>query len=406
MARAPHLHHVLRSFVLGAFAYLLRELDERGRDLPFAFEEHRHDQGPSLYEYRPLVRGFVEERAERLRSRDDALIALEELRREPAAAVFARAHAGPKPSADDALFRTILLGLVLATAEACGGFDWDDGAFERAYGDLEGSLFGDRRAYVAVAPLVGLTATTQLELAPGLRMRAFAQEELSRHWPESRSLLPPSFGHEPDRYCVLELRSALDAGADPPDAAAELADAVTALRLATAAPLAAGPVFFETLDGRPFGIRPVLPIAATQPPGEPSRLDGFRGALAGELVVRLALADEDEALAEALDRWELSLFQHDPFRGEQLRAAMAAALGDTWCLRAPLLLEDDPIVRERLHGDLVALADRHEPTSPAADAVRRTLVQVLHHGDRSALVRELDRVLLGVGDGPRVRLAS
>ena len=392
--------------MLGAFAFLLRELAEGSADLPFAFEEHGFGDGPALYEYRPLVRGFVEERAGRLRSRDDALIALDELRREPAAAIFARAHAGPKPSADEALFRTILLGLVISTAESCGGFDWDDVAFERVYAELEGSLFGDRRAYRAVAPLTGLTVATQLELAPGLRIRAFAEGELAEHWPEARGLLPRDFGREPDRYCVLELRAGLDAGEEPPDAAAELADAVSALRLATAAPLAAGPVFFETLDGRPFGIRPVLPIAATQPPGEPSRLDTFRGALAGELLVRLALADEDGALAEALDRWELSLFQHEPFRGEQLRAALSTLLGDTWPLRGALLLEDDADTRERLHADLAALAAREDPTSGAIDAARRALVQALRHGNREDLVRELDRALLGVGDVARLRLAS
>ena len=403
----PHLHLALRSFVLGAFAFLLRELEESDADLPFAFDEHVLGEGPALYEYRPLVRGFVEEREARLRARDDALIALDELRREPAAAIYARAHAGRKPSEDEALFRTILLGLVISTAEACGGFDWDDVAFERVYDELEGSLFGKSRAYRAVAPLTGLTVATQLELAPpGLRVRAFADGELARHWPEAQGLLPRDFGREPDRFCVLELRADLETGDEPPDVAAELADAVTALRLATAAPLAAGPVFFETLDGRPFGIRPVLPIAATQPPGEPTRLDAFRGALAGELLIRLTLADEDEALAEALDRWELSLFQQEPFRGEQLRAAMAALLGETWPLRGALLLEADPGSRERLHTDLARLAERDEPTSPAVDAVRRALVQTLRHGHRADLVRDLDRALLGIGDADRLRLAS
>ena len=141
--RAPHLYSSLRSFVLGAFAYLLRELDE-GAELPVAFVEHEHAGGPALYEYRPLVRAFVEERASRLRGRDDALIALEELQREPAAAIFARAHAGPRPSEDEALFRTVLLGLLVSTAEACGGFDWDDESFDRAYAELERSLY--RRA--------------------------------------------------------------------------------------------------------------------------------------------------------------------------------------------------------------------------------------------------------------------
>ena len=92
--RAPQLQLVLRGFVLGAFAFLLRELEEAGEGLPFAFDEHGQKDGPALYEYRPLVRGFVDERAARLRGREDALIALDELRREPAAAIFARAHAG------------------------------------------------------------------------------------------------------------------------------------------------------------------------------------------------------------------------------------------------------------------------------------------------------------------------
>ena len=128
--------------MLGAFAFLLRELEEGTADLPFAFDEHVHGEGPSLYEYRPLVRGFVEERAARIRARDDALIALDELRREPAAAIFARAHAGPKPPRTRRCSAPILLGLVISTAEACGGFDWDDVAFERVYAELESSLFG------------------------------------------------------------------------------------------------------------------------------------------------------------------------------------------------------------------------------------------------------------------------
>jgi hypothetical protein len=404
--RAPQLQLVLRSFVLGAFAFLLRELEDAGEGLPFAFDEHGQKDGPALYEYRPLVRGFVDERSARLRGRDDALIALDELRREPAAAIFARAHAGPKPSEDEALFRTILLGLLISTAEACGGFDWDDAAFDRAYATLEQSLFGEHRAYRAVAPLVGLSVGTQIELVPGLRVRAFAEGELARHWPEAASLLPRDFGREADRYCVLELRANLAAGEDVPDVAAEIADAVSAIRLATAAPLAAGPVIFETLDGRPFGIRPVLPIAATQPPGEADRLDTFRGALAGELLLQLGRADADTALAEALDRWELSLFQNEPFRGEQLRSALAALLGETWPLRTPVLVETDSARREALHTDLAALAARGDVTAAAVDAVRRALVEGLRHGSRDELLHELDRELLGVGRSGTLLRAS
>jgi len=393
--RAPHLQPLLRGFVLGAFVVLGRELEE-GAELPFAFEEHVQRKGPALYELKPLVRRFIDEREPLLRGREDARLAIEELRREPAAAIFARAHAGPQASEDDALFRTVLLGLLLSTAESCGGFDWDDGAFERAYVELERSLFGERRRYAVIAPLTGLSVAKTTELAPGLIVRLSEPGELSTHWPESRGLLPPGFGREPDRYCVLELQVELDAADELPDAPAEIADAVSAIRLTTAAALAAGPVLFETLDGRPFGIRPVLPIAATQPPGESSRLDAFRTPIAADVLAALGDADGDPELAEALDRWELSLFQNEPFRTEQLRASLGALLGDTWPLRCTVLLEEDGAAREELHGHLVALAGGEAASPVTLEAVRRALVAILRARDRIELVYDLDRELLGL----------
>jgi hypothetical protein len=393
--RAPHLYPLLRGFVLGSFVVLGRELEE-GAELPFAFEEHVQRRGPTLYELHPLVRAFIEEREPLLRGREDATLAIEELRREPAAAIFARAHAGPRATEEQALFRTVLLGLLIVTAEACGGFDWDDEAFERAYAALESSLFGEHRRYVVVAPLVGLSVAKPIELAPGLVVRLSAPGELSTHWPESRGLLPSGFGSEPDRYCVLELQTELDTGDEPPDAPAEIADAVSAIRLTTAAALSAGPVLFETLDGRPFGIRPVLPIAATQPPGEPSRLDSFRTPIAVEVLAALGLSDGDPALAEALDRWELALFQNEPFRAEQLRAALSALLGETWPLRCSVLLAEDGAAREELYAQLGALAGGEPAGAGVVDAVRRALVAVLRGGNRADLVHDLDRELLGL----------
>jgi hypothetical protein len=127
--------------------------------------------------------------------------------------------------------------------------------------------------------------------------------------------------------------------------------------------------------------------------------------VAGELVVRLATADGDPPLAEALDRWELSLFQHDPFRSEQLRGAFAALLDDTWPLRAAVLLEQDPEARARLHDELAGLADGADASPAAADAARRTLVEVLRDGDRAGLARGLDRELLGVEGRRGLRVA-
>jgi hypothetical protein len=393
--RAPHLYHALRCFCLGAFSVLHAEQDE----MPVAFEEHPSRNGPALYEYRPLVRGFVEARAERLAGREDARAAVDALRTEQAATIFSRAHAGAKPNVEEALYRSVLLPLLVSTAEACGGYDWDDAAYDRAYAELERSFFGEGHLYAAIAPLVGLSAGTLVELGGGIRVRAAAAGELAAHWPEAQGLLPGGFGREPDRLCVLELERELPRGAaDPPDAAGELADAVTALRLATAGAIAAGPVLFERLDWRPYGIRPVLPIAATQPAGEPTRLDAFRGRLASDLRERLVLADADPDLGEALDRWELSLFQDGPFGAEQRRESLAALLGGAdglWAaaVRAAVLLGESP--RER--GDLLG---RLRGEAPPPDVVRRALVEAVMHGNRSLLVATLDESILGLRPRP------
>lgn len=410
-ARAPTLYRSLRGFALGAFRFLAGEL-EAGAELPFSFEEHAAPGRPALYDYRPLVRTHVQSREWRLYAREDTKLALEDLRREPAAAIFSRAHAGPRASEEEALFRCVLVPLLVETAEACGGFDWDDAAFDRVYLALERSLFGEGHAYGAVAPLVGLSVSTQVELGGGVRVRASATGELSSHWPESGGLLPQDFGREDDRLCVLELERSLPRGAiEPPDAPGELADAVTALRLATAAPVAAGPVLFERLDWRPFGIRPVLPVAATQPAGEATRLDQFRGGLARDLYARLAAADDDPELGEALDRYELALFQADPFRSEQLRESLSAVFGDgegAWAaaLRASVLLGESGRERAQLFDTLRGLAAGAAAGAAAADAVRRSLVEVLMHGDRAAMTRALDESLLGVRPRPAGYYAS
>jgi hypothetical protein len=380
--RSPHLYDTLRRFCLGAFAAW------HGADLPFAFEEHGSYGRPTLYEYRPLVRGYIEAHADRLRERDDVQQAIADLKREPAARIY------------EDLYRTLLVPLLVRTAEGCGGFDWDDSAFDRAFQELEESLYGDGHSYGAVAPLVGISiGAAQIELGDGIRVRQVVSGELAAMWPESAGLLPRDFGREPDRLCVLELQRSVDV--DVPDAPGELADAVTALRLATEAPLAAGPVLFERLDWRPYGIRPVLPIAATAPPGEPTRLDPFRATVAAKLRPLLALADDDPQLGDALDRWELSLFQGDPFRAEQLRHALDAALGNGEGLyaagmRAAALLGET--AEER-----VALAERFRKPTP--DLVRRLVLAVLMHGDRRTLLRELDGALLGLQAG-RERVAE
>src|SRR6478736_5451792 len=365
--RAPHLYRSLRLFCLAGFSLLADDV-AGGDELPFAFEEHASRGPSSLYEYRPLARSYVEARAERLSQLADAKLAVEDLGREPAAAIYAAAHSGK--AGDQPLLRTIVLPLLADVTEACGGFDWSDEAFDRAYVELERSLLGERRTYAAVAPLLGLSLGAQVELADGLRIRVAAAGELAAHWPEANGLLPQGFGTEPDRLCVLELeRALLPNEPRAPDAPGELADAVSALRLATAAPVAAGPVLSE-------------------PPGEPTRLDAFRARLASDLLARLGRAEEDPELAEALDRWELSLFADEPFRSEQLRETLSALLGGPdglWAasVRAAVLLGETARDRADQLEYLRGLARGESAGAGAADAVRKAVVETLVHGDRA-----------------------
>jgi hypothetical protein len=400
--RAPHLYQSLRVFCLAAFSV------ERGAELPFAFEEHPTREGPSLYEYRPLVRSFVEEQAPTLRRLPDTRNAIDDLRREPAAAIFARGHARAGSSDDDALFRSILLPMLTAVAERCGGFDWNDDAFAAAYADIELSLFGAARSYAAVAPLVGLSAAKPVELGGDVRLRPIVPGEVSSLWPEALGLMPPEFGRDVDRLLVLELARDLDANeVEPPDAAGELADAVSALRLATAGAIAAGPVVFERLDFRPLRISPLLPIAATQPRGDATRLDAVRARLAADLRERLPLADGDRGLAEALDRWELSLFAEEPFRTGQVNDALAALFGGEdglWAaaMRTAALLGETAKARAELLDDLRA----EHAGRGVRDALRRALVETLLYGNRAELVRSLDETLLGLRPRPASALAA
>ena len=343
------------------------------------------------------MRTFVESRANALAKRDDARIALDELLREPAAAIFARAHAGPKPTEEQALFRTVLLSLLISTAEACGGFDWDDRAFERAYAELERSLFGGARAYAAVAPLVGLSVVTQVELGGGIRLRAAATGELAHHWPEAQGLLPAGFGREVDRYCVLEL----ERGSRARRGAARRPGRARRRRLRDPAR--------DRRSGRrrPGALRAARLAAVRDPAGAADRRDAAAGRAdaarllprrgrRASVLARLALADADAPLAEALDRWELSLFQNEPFRSEQLRGALAGLLGETWELRAAVLLGDASEERRAIHASLRSLAAGEQASERAEAAVRRSLVETLRHGDRATLVRSLDDALLGL----------
>ena len=347
--RAPHLHAALRGFVLGAFAFLLRELDD-GAELPVRLRRARARRaGPCPLRVPPA----------RARVRRGARPAAARARRRADRARGARSASPPLRS----------------SPARTPGRDPVRGRGALPHGPRSALLVSTRRGVRRlrlgrrrVRPRVRRARAVALRRAADVRGGRAARRDLRRDAARARARaagprgrrrasshgtgprpgsLPPGLRARDRPLLRARARAPRSAPAeDPPDAPAEIADAVSAIRLATAAPLAAGPVLFETLDGRPFGIRPVLPIAATQPPGEPTRLDSFRGCSRG----RAARAARARRRRHARSRRRSTAgssrsSRTSPFRSEQLRAALAALLGETWPLRAAVLLEEEPARR-------------------------------------------------------------
>ena len=154
--------------------------------------------GPALYEYRPLVRGVrrgARTPAARARRRADrargapARACRRDLRaraRRPAA-VRGR---GALPDGARRSARSDRRGLRRAST----------GTTSRSSARTPSSSARSSASGEPTPPSLrwsGISVTTQLELAPGLRMRAVADGELARHWPEAGSLLPKASGARP-----------------------------------------------------------------------------------------------------------------------------------------------------------------------------------------------------------------
>ena len=201
----------------------------------------------------------------------DAALALDELRREPAAAdLRARTR---RAAARTRAWRSSARSCSRSsspTAEACGGFDWDDVAFDPRTPRSSGRSSATKRAYAAVAPLVGISIGRPADLADAAAHAPLRARASSRATgPRRPACCRPTSGARSTGSACSSSSARSRLGEEPPDAARgarrrRVGDPARHGRASRG-----GPVLFERLDGRPFGIRPVLPIAATQPPGEP-----------------------------------------------------------------------------------------------------------------------------------------
>lgn len=397
--REPLLH-----FVQAAFALAARDL-ANGAEVPFVLDAHEGRES-SLYSYRPLYGGFLDERRALILSLPDARRVLALLEATPGAVEYARLHVGDAVDDREALRAAIMWPLAIQIAEREDGFECPDEAFDAIFGPLDRGVAGRRHLYDALAPLVGvLVSEPPADLGRGVSVVRAEVGDIAASWPEASLLVPPGFGGEPDRRCALAVTLELAPGERPPRLAELIEDTVRALRLVSGAAIATGPVGFERIDGGP---RPpvALSLASSQHvQGAYYRFDLHLLVVARATALRIGALDHRDPRREALGLFERALVLDPELRPDALRDALGVALGSErslslTALRAGALAGRDAGERQRVR-DLVAGDILHDEALAAA-ARHVLLAVVLDEQDADAMAASADQVLLGARPRPNL----
>ena len=104
----PELRRPLEHFVQAAFGVLAQDVAS-GQEVSFALGGGGGSGGPRLYDYRPLYRAYIEERADRLLDLADGRAALVALERDPGVLAYAETHAPGARRPAEALRRAVLV---------------------------------------------------------------------------------------------------------------------------------------------------------------------------------------------------------------------------------------------------------------------------------------------------------
>jgi len=307
--RNAGLFSALRRFVVVSFELLAADRAE-GADISFSVEEHqRLREDKPFYEYRPMTERFVRDRLERIWQLDAADDAAWTVASDPACAGFLRAGRTDAVADMQSVARAELLTpLLVSMAEATPNFELDEPALLEHYLRFERTLYATTRRYVAVAPVWGVRLLYgDIELAPGVTLRAVDPEWFRLEWPEAAQLDWGDGSREglPTVALQLERQVGPDEDETAIDPLRAIVDVVSAVRALAGGSITAGPLVLERFDWRALAPRPVPAMAARRCGHLPSRIDATVAANLPTAVRRLS-AEPDGTAARALERYQLA----------------------------------------------------------------------------------------------------
>ena len=284
------LHDALRDFALEAAALLTDEL-RAGAELEFDVVDEQVSRGPVLYRYRPRTGAFLEERWSAIRALPSCPRASAALG--DGAAAYLRVNGLPGAAAEPAL-RAMLERLY----EDATSFGFPEERFERAYAEVEDTLYREALRTIVVAPLRGLELKApRVDLGSGLSL---ARDDAAEKPPELLLAVEPD--GLPGALLVLERYVAPDDRSLEEEARVRFERVVTGLRLWATGAVGLGPLAWRKIGESPW--QP-LPLAGTPVRGEPWKLlAGEEAALRGFLEA-IERAPRPGAVGWALERFEL-----------------------------------------------------------------------------------------------------
>ncbi len=307
--RNAGLYTAIRSFMVEALAWLAQERAS-GADISFSVAEHRPVQdGRPLFEYRPMVEGFIQQRASQLRELQTADESSWTVASDPACNAWLRAgRADAAADMEQVAFDEILVPFLVSMGDRHPDFELDEDHLLAHYLRLEQALYAEQRRYVAVVPMWGIRLMYgDLEIAPGVTLRSVEPDLFRMEWPEAAQLNwgDASRNGLPTVLLQFERSVSPDDDHNVLDPLPAVTQVVSVIRALAGGSVHAGPLVLERLDFNALAPRPVPAIAARRCGTLPSKIDGSV-ARNIPIALRRIAADPEGAAARALERWQLA----------------------------------------------------------------------------------------------------